>query len=263
MELFNIGFVTVRLVDIIDISIVAFLFYKLYENLKGSLAIRVTSVALSIFLVWKVVDLLDFRLLGTILDEFLGLGAIAVVIIFAPEIRLFLSAISKNTLLDRLMRQVSATKTETDKTYREIVEALKSIRATGNGALIVVVGANPLLEIQSTGDQLDANISSRLIYTIFRKESPLHDGAMIIHNGRISAVRCILPISKNTNLDPDLGLRHRSALGVSERSDALVIVVSEERRELSLARDGKLTRNVDYKEIDAAIEAHFEGVRAI
>ncbi|MEZ4827171.1 MAG: diadenylate cyclase [Bacteroidia bacterium] len=256
MELFKIGFVTVRLVDIIDITIVAFLLYKLYENLRGSLAVRVTSLIISVFLVWKLVDLLNFRLLGTILDEFLGLGAIAIVIIFAPEIRRFLSVISKNTLIDRILRQVTS-RTESDSTYREVVEALKSLRASGNGALIILVGSNPLTEIQETGDKLDANITARLIYSIFQKESPLHDGAMILQNNRISAVRCILPISKNPRIDPELGLRHRSALGVTEISDSLAIVVSEERRELSIASEGHLVRNIDYQEIESAIDKHF------
>lgn len=256
MELFNIGFVTVRLVDVIDISVVTFLFYKLYESLRGSLAIRVTSVIISIFLIWKIVILLEFRLLGSILNEFLGLGAIAVVIIFAPEIRRFLSAISKNTLFDRILRQAS-THTTSDTAYHEIAEALKSIRASGNGALIVVTGNDPLTEIQETGDQLDATISARLIATIFQKESPLHDGAMVLVNNRIASVRCILPISKSPDLEADLGLRHRSAVGISEISDALVIVASEERIELSLATMGKLKRNVDYHEIEEAIAGHF------
>lgn len=259
MELFNVGFVTVRLVDLLDITVVSVLFYKLYQNLRGRLAIRVISVVISIFILWKVVALLDFRLLGTILDEFLGLGAIAVVIIFAPEIRTFLSAISKNTLLDRIIRQVSVG-TESDAAYREVVDALKSLRATGNGALIIFTGSDPLLDIQETGDRLDAIIAARLIYTIFQKESPLHDGAMILHDNKIAAVRCILPISKTSDLDPELGLRHRSALGISEISDSLAIVVSEERRELSLALHGDLRRNVDYQEIEEAIKAHYQRV---
>jgi len=258
MELFSVGFVTVRLVDLLDITVVSVLFYQLYQNLRGRLALRVISLIIAIFLVWRIVDLLDFRLLGSILDEFLGLGAIAVVIIFAPEIRGFLSAFSKNTLLDRFIRQVSAP-TESDSTYREIVEALKSLRATGNGALIILTGSDPLTEIQGTGDRLDAIVAARLIYTIFQKESPLHDGAMIMQGGKIAAVRCILPISKSLELDPELGLRHRSALGISEVSDALAIVVSEERRELSLASGGRLRRNVDYQEVEDSIKAHFQG----
>jgi len=257
MELFKIGFVTVRLIDILDVSIVTFLFFRIYESLRGSLAMRVTSVVLGIFLLWKLVVLLEFRLLGSILDEFLGLGAIGVMIIFSPEIRKFLSAISTNSLLSRLKRQVAAS-TDTSDTYREVVEALKSLRATGSGALIALTGTDPLEEIQESGDSIDATISARLIYSIFQKESPLHDGAMILHQGRISAVRCILPISKVGNLDAELGLRHRSALGLSEVSDALVIVVSEERRELSLANRGNLTRNVDYGDIEEAISRHFQ-----
>lgn len=259
MELFKIGFVTVRLIDILDVSIVAFLFYRIYDSLRGSLAVRVTSVVLGIFLLWKLVVLLEFRLLGSILDEFLGLGAIGVMIIFAPEIRKFLSAISSNTLLSRLKRQADS---DTGSTYREVVEALKSLRATGSGALIALTGSDPLIEIRESGDSIDATISARLIYSIFQKESPLHDGAMILHGGRIAAVRCILPISKAAHLDAELGLRHRSALGLAETTDALVIVVSEERRELSLAQRGQLTRNVDYHEIEDAITRHFQRILA-
>ncbi|WNJ20852.1 diadenylate cyclase [Pontibacter sp. G13] len=256
MELFDVGFVTVRLVDILDISIVTFLFYLVYDKLRGSLALRITGVIISTFVLWKVVDLLDFRLLGTILQEFLGLGALAVVIIFAPEIRRFLSAISKNTLLDRIIRQVSP-RLETNSTSREVIDALKTLRATGNGALIVFAGQSDLGEIMESGDALDANITARLIYSLFQKESPLHDGAMILENNRIAAVRTILPVSKREGLDPELGLRHRSALGLAEVTDALVIIASEERRELSMAYHGELQRNVDYQDIEDAVKAHY------
>lgn len=255
MKLFDIGFLTVTLKDILDVSIVTFVFFKLYQTLKGSIALRLLGVVLTIFLFWKVVGLLQFRLLKTILDAFLDLGSLALVVIFAPEIRKFLFAISRNTFLDRLLRQVS-TRSETDTTYREIVSALKDLRATGNGALIVILGKDSLEDIQETGDRLDAETSSRLIFTIFQKHSPLHDGAMIIVNDKIAAVRCILPISQRTDIAPELGMRHRAALGITEVSDALVIIVSEERRELSLANDGKLQRNVDYHEVDEALEAH-------
>lgn len=255
MKLFEIGIVTVRLVDVLDVSIVTFLFYKLYENIRGRLAIRVISLIIAIFLTWKIVDLLGFRLLSSIMGEFLGLGAIAVVILFAPEIRNFLSAIIKNPLLDRLIRNTTAN-ASVDQFIPEIVEALKSLRATGNGALIVITGENPLFEIQATGDPIHADVQARLIFTIFQKESPLHDGAMVIHDGKIAAVRAILPISKSAQLDAELGLRHRAALGISEASDALVIVVSEERRELSLAARGILHRKVDYSDIEQAMRTH-------
>ncbi len=259
MELFKIGFVTVRLVDLIDIGLVAFLLFRLYENIRGTLAIRIAGLIVVTLILWRVVDYLDFRLLKTILDRFLGLGAIALVVIFAPEIRKFLSALAKNTLIDRLVRQASA-RTESEVIYREVVSALKEIRATGNGALIVLVGDNPLNDIMDTGDRLDADISSRLIYTIFQKESPMHDGAMLLLNNKIAAVRCILPLSQSSRLDPELGMRHRAAMGIAEISDAMVIIVSEERRELSLAFKGKLSRNVDYADVDDAIKMHFQRV---
>lgn len=259
MELFEIGFVKIRLVDIIDISVVSYLLYKLYESLRGSLALRVISVIISIFLLWKLIDLLEFRLLGSILDPFLSLGAIAVVIIFAPQIRQFLSQISTNTLIDRITRPLSR-RIESPKgnVIQEVIESLKSIRATGNGALIVFVGNNSLDDIMNAGDRLDAIVSARLIYTIFQKESPLHDGAMLLEDNKIRSVRCILPISKSAGFDAELGLRHRSAVGLTEISDALVIIVSEERRELSLASRGKLVRSVDYQEIEDAISRHYQ-----
>lgn len=255
MELFKIGFITVRLVDIMDITIVSFLFYKLYEILRGSLAIRVIVAVISIFFLWKMVELLDFVLLKSILDEFLGLGAIALVIIFAPEIRRFLTAFSKNTLLDRILRQISAPSVG-DVGYQQVIEALKDLRASGYGALIVWTGKDPLVEVLETGDQLNADISSRLIVSIFQKNSPLHDGAMVIASNKIASVRCILPISESPFLDAELGMRHRAAIGISEVSDALVLIVSEERRELSFAKGGHLTRNVDYGEVEQALEIH-------
>jgi diadenylate cyclase len=257
VELFEIGFVPIRLVDIFDISLVTFLLYRLYQVLKGSLALRLLWLILVIFLVWRVVDLLDMVLLKAILDQFLGLGAVVLVIIFAPELRKFLTVISRNTLLDRFARQMTA-KVESDELSEEIEAALKDIRATGNGALIVLTGLNPLSEIQETGDRLNAEVSARLIYTIFQKQSPLHDGAMIIHNNKIVAVRCILPISKSQEIPAEMGMRHRAAMGIAEQSDALIIVVSEERREISVAYNGELIRDVDYVRMEKEIQKHYQ-----
>lgn len=255
MELFEIGFLSVTLKDIIDVGIVTFIFYKLYDMLKGSLSIRLLGVVFTIFLLWKVVALMELRLLKSIMDAFLDLGAVALVIIFAPEIRKFLSAISKNTLLDRILRP-SPPANDSEGLCKEVAEALKDLRATGNGALIVVLGKDMLEDIQQTGDQLDANVSSRLIFTIFQKESPLHDGAMILQGNRILAVRCILPISQRTDIAPELGMRHRAAIGVAEISDALVIIASEERRELSVVERGKMQRNISHQEIEEALQRH-------
>lgn len=257
MGLFEVGFITVRLVDLLDILLVTILFYKLYQSLRGRMAVRIIGIVMGIFLAWKIVALLEFKLLKSILDQFLGLGAIGVIIIFAPEIRNFLSNVGKNTLLDRLLSSRPSSITAEEESVQELVESLKSIKATGNGALIVLSGEDSLSHLEETGDMLEANISSRLIYTIFQKESPLHDGAMIIKGDKIMAVRAILPISKRPDLDAALGLRHRSAIGVSEQTDALVIVASEERREISLARQGQLSKAVDFQVLEEAIRSHY------
>ena len=252
MELFKIGFVSIRMVDILDISIVAFLFYKLYETLRHSLALRVLGLLLSFLLVWKIVDLLDFVLLKSILDQLFNLGAIALVILFSQEIRRFLVTISKNTLFDRLL-WINSPRAESESTYRAILDALRELKANNDGALIVLAGRDPLTEIVHSGDTLNADISARLIVSIFHKSSPLHDGAMILADNKIIAARCILPISESARISAELGMRHRAAIGVSEISDAWVIVLSEERGEISLASQGSLTRNVDFSEIETLI----------
>lgn len=256
MELFKIGFLTVRLVDLLDVSAVTFLLYKLYQSLRGSMAIRVFGAIVAIFIIWQLVDLLEFRLLKSILDPVLSLGALSLVIIFTPEIRKFLSSISRDSLIIKLLRPASARSTDAD-AMEEIIEGIKSIRANGNGALIVLTGADPLTEIMETGDRLDAHITARLIYTIFQKESPLHDGAMILHQHKVAAVRCILPLSK-VQLDPELGLRHRSAMGLAEATDAFVIVISEERKELSVVTRGRLRRNLEYPEVLDLMKRHYQ-----
>lgn len=253
MDLFKVGFISLRLEDVFDIVIVALLFYKLYESLRESRAIRIFGVIALLFVAWRVVDLLGLRMLTAVLDTFLSLGSLAVVVIFAPEIRQFLAGLSQKSLLSRLFSS-SSSPLGAESTAQEILEAVKTLRASGYGALIVLSGKAPLEEITETGDRLDSLVSSRLIYTIFQKESPLHDGAMIITGDRISAVRCILPLSKTMGLSPELGLRHRSAMGIAEASDVLVIVISEERREISLVENKQLRRNMGVSDIEAALK---------
>ncbi|MEM0998759.1 MAG: diadenylate cyclase CdaA [Bacteroidota bacterium] len=257
MELFKIGFVTIRLVDIIDISVVTFLFYKLYELLRGSIAIRLLTALLSVFLFWKLVDLLDLVLLKSILDQFLGVGAIALIIIFAGEIRRFLLLLGKNTIIARAYQQIFTSANANDISFNGIVDAIDEIRREKLGALIVITGQNSLDAIKETGDRIGAKLSQRLLHSIFLKESPLHDGAVIIDRDEISAARCVLPLSSRSNIPAELGLRHRSALGISEQADALVIVVSEERNQISLVREGKLQRNVDLITLEGALREHY------
>lgn len=261
MELFKIGFVAVRLVDIIDISVVTFLFYKLYELLRGSLALRIIMAIGSVFLLWKLVDLMNMVLLKSILDEFLGVGAIALIIIFASEIRRFLLLIAKNTILARAWQQLSNTPEIKNFSINEVVDAVEEIKKSELGALIIMTGNDPLEAIKETGDLIGAPVSERLLYSFFLKDSPLHDGAVIISQNQIAAARCVLPLSRRSNLPAELGLRHRAALGISEASDAVVLIVSEERAEISIASHGELQRNVDLITLEGTIREHFQTVQ--
>ncbi len=261
MELFKIGFITVRLVDIIDISVVTFLFYKLYELLRGSIALRIILAILFVFVGWKVVDLLDMVLLRSILDEFLGVGALALIIIFSAEIRRFLLLISKNTLISRALSQLFVSTREAEFSYDELIDGIVEIKRAKLGALIVLTGDDHLESIRETGDLIGAPVSERVLHSFFLHDSPLHDGAVIIDNYEIAAARCVLPLSREKNLPPELGLRHRAALGISEASDCLVIVVSEERQEISIARQAQLERNVDLITLESAIRAHYSSTK--
>ena len=252
MELFKIGFVSVRLVDIIDISIVTFLFFKLYELLRGSLALRILGAILVVFFVWKVVDMLDFLLLRSIIDLFLGAGAISLVVIFAPEIRRFLVVMGKNTFLDRVFQQ-GPVGSELQALVDEILDGVEQLCNGGIGALIVITDTDNLERIQETGDRLDAEVSGRLLHSIFITASPLHDGAVVIAGGKIAAARCVLPITQSADFPPELGMRHRAALGLSETSHALILIVSEERKEVSIAFEGKLERNIDLFNVERKV----------
>lgn len=258
MELFKIGFVTVRLVDIIDISVVTFLFYKLYELLRGSLAFRIILALGFVFLIWKIVELMDMLLLKSILDEFLGVGAIALIVIFASEIRRFLLLIGKNSIISKAWQQLFMNTVSEGFAYNDLVNAIEEIKRAELGALIVVAGGENLESIKETGDLIGAPVSERVLHSFFLKDSPLHDGAVIIENNLIAAARCVLPISRSPKLPPELGLRHRAAMGIAEVSDALVLVVSEERQEISVVSNGEIKRNVDLISLEAAIRSHLE-----
>lgn len=258
MELFEIGFISVQLVDLLDIGIAAFLIYKLYEALRGSQAMRVLWVVLVFFVAWKLVDLLNMVLLKTLLNEVVGLGAVALVILFAPEIRRFLTNISRNTVIDRVFRG------QMDKDARgslklALIDSIVQLKQSGSGALIVLAGNQSLKEVIESGDPIDALASERLLYSIFQKYSPLHDGAVIIDDGRVLSARCILPISRSTEVPASMGLRHRAALGLAEQTDAFVIVLSEERQQVSLAFAGKIDQHVSLEQMEERIESFLTG----
>lgn len=243
-----LAFITIRFLDILDILLVAFLLYQLYRLIKGTVAFNIVIGLFSLYLVWLTVKALNMELLGSIMGYFIGVGAIALIIVFHPEIRKFLLFIGTNynvnklLMLDKLFSQ-GKPKSINQQQIDNIVDACQSMGKTKTGALIVIAGENELNEQINTGEKINAKISSALIRTIFFKNSPLHDGAIIIKGNRIVAAGCILPLTQK-ELDKALGLRHRAAVGMTESTDALCIVVSEERGSVSLAQKGEIKRHL-------------------
>lgn len=253
----NIGFLEISWVDFIDISLVSILLYHVYKLIKGSLAVNIFLGILALYLVYLIVRAAQMELLSSILGVFMGVGVTAMVILFQPELRKFLLLIGRTAEFNRdgLIRSFSTWRTEhhDDFDINQVIEALKTLKATHTGALIVFSRDTELKFYIETGDAIDAQVNKRLLLSIFNKNSPLHDGAVIIYKGRIKAARCVLPVSENDHLPPHFGLRHRSAVGMSENSDTLVIAVSEETGRLVLARNGKYLRGLKLKQVEQKI----------
>jgi diadenylate cyclase len=254
---FKIGFLEVSWVDLIDISLVAVLLYQVYKLIRGSLAVNIFLGILALYLVYLIVRAAQMELLATILGQFMGVGVLAMIILFQPEIRKFLLLIGRTTEINRdsIFRGITNWHPEPhdDFDVHELIEAVKSLKATRTGALMVFSRDIELKFYAETGDPLDAKVNKRLLLSIFNKNSPLHDGAIIIHKGRIKAARCVLPVSENDHLPPHFGLRHRSAIGMSETTDTLILVVSEETGRLILSRNGKYIRGLRLKQVEQKI----------
>ena len=254
-------FITIRVLDIIDVLLVAYLMYQVYLLIRGTVAMNIFIGILFVYLLWIIVKALEMQVLGTILGQVIGVGVIALIIVFAPEIRRFLIYIgnqyfSRNPLSLEKVIPIHISQQHKVKT-KSIIKACINMAKSRTGALIVISKKSELSVYADTGDLLNAETSSRLIESIFNKTSPLHDGAMIISQDKILAARCVLPVSENLNLPPNFGLRHRAALGMSENTDSLIIVVSEESGQISLAESGKLEPEVDPKALLAKLEMDF------
>ena len=221
--------------------------------MKGSVAVKIFGGFLSLYLIYLVVRAAQMELLSSILGQFMGVGVIAAIILFQQEIRKFLLLVGKSTLLNRDTFYKSLfiwRKPNSDQfNITPIIDACKSMSGTATGALIVFSRDSELKFYVDSGDKIDAHISNRLLLSIFNKYSPLHDGAVIVYNGKISAARCILPVSENDNLPAQYGLRHRAAIGMSEVTDTMIIVVSEETGQMSIARNGFIWHNLSALEV--------------
>ena len=222
--------------------------------MKGSVAVRIFLGVLSLYLIFLIVRAAQMELLGLILGQFMGVGVLAAIILFQPEIRKFLLMIGKTTDFNKenfFSNLVIWKRKDSGRGFNitPVIEACKTLGGSNTGALIVFSRDSGLKFYAESGDIIDAVLSKRLLLSIFNKYSPLHDGAVIVFNGRIKAARCILPVTENDNLPAQFGLRHRAAIGMSETTDTLVLVVSEETGQLSIAFNGKIMHNLSPQEI--------------
>ena len=239
MEIF--GFMNLSLADILDILMVAVIFYVLFRWIRGSSAMNIFLAILLLFIVRVIVGALNMRLMTSLMNGLFDVGILALLILFQPEIRHFLIKVGGRSgkwksFLNNLLGKKSST--VDDKAIVEIAEACNVMSEEKVGALIVFPGQNSLQQVVETGDTIDALVSRRLILNLFFKNSPLHDGAMIISEDRIVAARCTLPITDRSNIPAHYGMRHKAAIGITEESDASVIVVSEETGNISYVRGG-------------------------
>lgn len=250
------------LVNIIDITLVSILLYQVYKLMKGSVAIKIFLGFLSIYLIYLVVSAARMELLTMILGQFMGVGVIAAIILFAPEIRKFLMIIGKSSIFSNeniLQELFFWRKRETEAfNISPIIEATKTLAGTSTGALIVISRNSELKFYADSGDLMDALVSKRLLISIFNKYSPLHDGAVIIYNGKIKAARCILPVTER-DVPAQFGLRHRAAIGMSETTDTLVLIVSEETGQVSLSKNGRILHNLSMQEVRELINGYLSG----
>ncbi len=224
--------------DIIDILLVAIILYETFRILKRSGVVNLFWGIFAFVIVWFIVSyVLALPLTGALFDRIISVGAIALIVIFQDEIRSFFYHIGSRFSVSKLYHNLYADKNQLQKTknIKEIITACTHMSASKTGALIVITRTQDLKEYAMTGEQLDTIISARMIENIFFKNTPLHDGALIISHGRLTSAACILPISKNTTIPQAYGLRHRAALGISEKTDAIVLVISEETGNISIA----------------------------
>lgn len=245
-------FFDINIMDIIDVVLVALLLFYFYRVMKESGSLNVFLGILVFIFSWVFVSkLLQMRLLGSIFDQLMSVGTLALVVIFHDEIRNFFRNLGSHRHLRFLSSFFSRKKGETEKPdIMPIVLACNNMAQQKVGALIVVKCNDSLDDVVATGEKINADISQRLIEAVFFKNAPLHDGAMVIQDGRIIAAQCILPVSHNLNISKKLGLRHRSAIGISENSDAIAIVVSEETGSISAAVKGRLMQNLDARKLE-------------
>jgi diadenylate cyclase len=259
MELFRVGFITFTLVDLIDIVLVAFIFYKLYDIMRGTRATQMFAGLVLIMIISLVVGFAGLRATTWLVDSVTQVWVIAFVILFQPELRRLLIQLGQGRLVRRLFKMQTTTRV-----IDEICRATVDLSQKRYGALIVLQRDMGMRAIIESGIKMQSEANAELIVSIFFPRTPLHDGALVINGNIIEAARCILPLTQNPNIDPSLGTRHRAALGVTEESDCAVVIVSEETAQISLAYRGKFVdRGIDGETLKERLQQIFERVRGL
>jgi diadenylate cyclase len=254
-----LNFINIRILDILDILLVALLMYQLYLLIRGTVAMNIFIGILVLLVVWGIVYLLKMELLGSILSNLFSVGVIALIILFQQELRRFLILLgtryfpNKNFSFDSLLN-LAVDQTNRIK-FRSIYKACINMSEKKIGALIVIKRKSALDIYAQSGTILNAETSSRLLESIFFKNSPLHDGAVIIEKNLVYSASSVLPVSDNVNLSPDMGLRHRAAVGLTENTDALVIIVSEETGKVSISENGRIVSNITPQKLLQVLES--------
>jgi len=246
------------IVDIIDVILVALLLYYAYKLIKGTVAINIFIGIIIIYGAWRLTDFLNMELLTGILGGFMKVGIIALIVVFQPEIRKFLLMVGSTNFGRRrkFLQQINFLKTETnDETDVDaVISACTKMSMSKTGALIVFERNNNLDFLSQSGDEMNIKVTQPIIESIFFKNSPLHDGAIVVNNNVVKATRVILPVNNEKNIPQRFGLRHRAAIGVTEKTDALALVVSEETGHISYFKDGEFVVYEDTSELNAIIK---------
>jgi diadenylate cyclase len=253
-----IGFLELNWIDLLDIALVSLLLYNFYKLIRGTMAFRVFLGFLFLYIIYLLVQATHMELLAAVLGQFMGVGVLFASILFQQELKKFFLMLGETPQFDgwAMFGWLKKKKTATELNITPILDAMKELGSTNTGALLVVSIYSDLVAYVETGDVLDAVISKRLLISIFNKYSPLHDGALLIINGKIRAARCILPVTENLNIPASMGLRHRAAIGMSEATNTLILVVSEETGQLSVARNGEVYHNLSLQQIKTKIQEY-------
>lgn len=246
-----IGFLEFGLKDLLETLVIATALYYLYRWIRGTFAIQAALGLLFVILLTVAVSILGFTTLNFMLRSVLDVGVLAVFIIFQPEIRKLLYSLGQNTAFNKFIGR-----TGSDSVIDEVIESVRNMSHSKTGALIVFARSSSLQDLVDVGVRLDAIVNAELLQTIFQKDTPLHDGAVIIRNDRIVAASCYLPISQNANISSVFGTRHRAAVGISETNNVFVVVVSEETGRISIARNGELTSGLSIQKLRSEMEEH-------